>query len=185
MQIPHRLASVIAELLGLPPEEVRVAAADVGGGFGQKAHAYPEEILTAWAALELGRPVKWLEDRSENLLASSHARNQVVRVRAGADESGRLLAVEADVICDVGAYGVFHGHILEALGTPAMIPGPYRLANYRARTRAVCTNKGPRGRLPRRRPSGLHVRARADDGPPRRGAGHGSGGDPPSELHRV
>jgi aerobic carbon-monoxide dehydrogenase large subunit len=145
-QVPHAVAGVVAELLGLPRERVRVAAADVGGGFGQKAHAYPEEILLAWLALRLGRPVKWLEDRSENLLASSHARNQVVRARAAAGSDGRLLAVECDVVCDVGAYGVYpHGHILEALGTPAMIPGPYRLENYRARTRAVCTNKGPEG----------------------------------------
>lgn len=145
-QIPHRLATIVAELLGLPRALVRVGATDVGGGFGQKAHAYPEEILTAWLAHTLRRPVKWLEDRSENLLASSHARNQVVRVRAAADADGCMLGVEADVICDMGAYGVYpHGHILEALGTPAMIPGPYRLENYRARTRAVCTNKGPEG----------------------------------------
>jgi aerobic carbon-monoxide dehydrogenase large subunit len=145
-QIPHRLAGVVAELLGLARARVRVETMDVGGGFGQKAHAYPEEILTAWLALELERPVKWLEDRIENLVASSHARNQVLRVRAAADEEGRLLAVEADVVCDTGAYGVYpHGHILEALGTPAMIPGPYRLSNYRARTRSVCTNKAPEG----------------------------------------
>src|SRR6185437_11453621 len=142
----HRLATCVAELLGLSDDSVRVSTMDVGGGFGQKAHVYPEEVLTAWLALKLGRPVKWLEDRSENLLASSHARNQVVRVRAGTDADGRLVAVEADVVCDVGAYGVFpHGHILEALGTPAMIPGPYRLTNYRARARSICTNKSPEG----------------------------------------
>jgi aerobic carbon-monoxide dehydrogenase large subunit len=145
-QIPHRLASCTAELLGLEEGRVRVSTMDVGGGFGQKAHVYPEDVLTAWLALELGRPVKWLEDRSENLLAASHARNQRVRVRAAADAGGRLLAIDADVICDTGAYGVFpHGHVLEALGTPAMIPGPYRLSNYRARTRSVCTNKSPEG----------------------------------------
>jgi aerobic carbon-monoxide dehydrogenase large subunit len=145
-QIPHRLASVIADLLELPPAHVRVSTMDVGGGFGQKAHAYPEEILTAWLAVELRQPVKWLEDRNENLLASSHARDQLVRVRVAADEQGRLLAIDADVVCDTGAYGVFpHGHVLEALGTPSMIPGPYRLANYRFRARSVCTNKSPEG----------------------------------------
>jgi aerobic carbon-monoxide dehydrogenase large subunit len=145
-QIPHRLAEVISDLLHLDPGRVRVSTMDVGGGFGQKAHAYPEEILTAWLALELGRPVKWIEDRSENLLASSHARDQVVRMRVAADGQGRLQAIDADVICDTGAYGVFpHGHILEALGTSSMIPGPYRLANYRMRARSVATNKGPEG----------------------------------------
>src|SRR6185295_3804303 len=86
------------------------------------------------------------EDRMENLLAGSHARNQRVGVRVAAEAGGRLLAIDADVVCDQGAYGVFpHGHILEALGTPAMLPGPYRLTNYRYRSRAVATNKAPEG----------------------------------------
>jgi carbon-monoxide dehydrogenase large subunit len=145
-QAPHKLAQTIAELLGLEPGAARVIAPDIGGGFGQKAHAYPEEILVAELARRLGRPVKWLEDRAENLLASSHARDQRVHVRAAAAADGTLLAIEADVVCDVGAYGVYpHGHILEALGTPAMIPGPYRLTHYRARSRSVATNKCPEG----------------------------------------
>ncbi len=145
-QAPHKLARTTEDLLGLEPGTVRVITPDVGGGFGQKAHAYPEEILVAWLARRLGRPVRWTEDRAENLLASSHARDQRVWVRAGADADGRLLAIEADVVCDVGAYGVYpHGHILEALGTPAMIPGPYRLRDYRVRSRSVATNKCPEG----------------------------------------
>ena len=145
-QAPHRLAEVTAALLGLEPDSVRVRCADVGGAFGQKAHAYPEEILVAWLATRLGRPVRWIEDRAENLLAACHARDQVVTMRAAADADGRLLALDADVICDQGAYGVFpHGHILEALGTPAIIPGPYRLDAYRFRSRSVATNKSPEG----------------------------------------
>jgi carbon-monoxide dehydrogenase large subunit len=145
-QIPHVLSRVTAELLGMPREKVRVTVPSVGGGFGQKAHAYPEEILVAWLALQLGRPVKWVEDRNENLLASSHARDQYVTVKLAADAEGRLLALDADVVCDAGAYGVYpHGPILEALGTPAMIPGPYRLERYRARSRSVATNKCPEG----------------------------------------
>lgn len=145
-QAPHKLAQVVAELLGLAGDRVTVLVPDVGGGFGQKAHAYPEEILAAWIALRLGRPVRWIEDRAENLLASSHAREQVVHVRAGAAADGTLLAIDADVVCDTGAYGVYpHGHVLEALGTPAMIPGPYRMGAYRARSRSVATNKCPEG----------------------------------------
>jgi aerobic carbon-monoxide dehydrogenase large subunit len=145
-QAPHRLASITAELLGLPEVAVRVRCPDVGGAFGQKAHVYPEELLAAWLTLQLGRPVRWIEDRAENLLAASHARDQRVRVRLAADSGGRLLAIDADVLCDTGAYGVFpHGHVLEALGTPAMIPGPYRLENYRYRSRSVVTNKAPEG----------------------------------------
>jgi carbon-monoxide dehydrogenase large subunit len=145
-QVPHILADVIARLLELPRERVRVAVPDIGGGFGQKAHAYPEEIILASLALRLGRPVKWVEDRSENLTASSHARDQVVRARVAADADGHLLAIDAEVTCDTGAYGVYpHGHILEALGTAAMIPGPYRLEHYRARSRSIATNKCPEG----------------------------------------
>ncbi|MDX6664799.1 MAG: aerobic carbon-monoxide dehydrogenase large subunit [Solirubrobacteraceae bacterium] len=145
-QVPHILADVIAELLGLARERVRVEVPDIGGGFGQKAHAYPEEIIVAALAVRLGRPIKWIEDRSENLMASSHARDQRVHVRVAADTAGRLVAIDAEVTCDTGAYGVFpHGHILEALGTAAMIPGPYRLAHYRARSRSVATNKCPEG----------------------------------------
>jgi carbon-monoxide dehydrogenase large subunit len=79
-------------------------------------------------------------------MGSSHARDQFVSARAAADGDGRLLALDVDVTCDIGAYPVYpHGHILEALGTPAMIPGPYRLRNYRMRSRAVATNKCPEG----------------------------------------
>jgi aerobic carbon-monoxide dehydrogenase large subunit len=145
-QIPHTLARITAELLELPPEHVHVTIPDVGGAFGQKAHAYPEEIVLAWLALRLGRPLKWVEDRAENLMAASHARDQVVDARLAADASGRLLALDVDVTCDMGAYPVYpHGHILEALGTPAMIPGPYRLRRYRMRSRSVATNKCPEG----------------------------------------
>lgn len=145
-QTPYMLRDVLAEMLGLAPELVRVMGVSVGGGFGQKAHVYVEDVVVAWLALRLQRPVKWIEDRSENLLASGHARDQTIHVRAAADASGRLLAVDVDLLVDVGAYGPYaHGHIIEAAGTPGMIPGPYRLGAYRYRTRAVCTNKVPLG----------------------------------------
>ena len=145
-QVPHKLRNLLTGFLDLPAERVRIRCPDLGGGFGLKCHAYPEEVVVAWAALQLGAPIKWVEDRRENLLASSHARDQLLRIRAAADDDGRLLALEADIICDGGAYGVHpHGHILEALGTPALLPGPYRLPAYRARTRVVATNKCPAG----------------------------------------
>jgi aerobic carbon-monoxide dehydrogenase large subunit len=145
-QIPHILEETLAELLGLAAGQVRVRCPDIGGGFGQKAHVFPEEIAVAWAALRLGRPVKWVEDRRENLLGSAHAREQRVRARAAADADGRLLALDAEVHCDVGAYGIFPwGQLLEALGTPAILPGPYDLRNYRYVTHALATNKAPQG----------------------------------------
>jgi carbon-monoxide dehydrogenase large subunit len=145
-QIPHILQESIEEVLGLPEGYVRVRCSDIGGGFGQKANVYPEEIVVAWAALRLGRAVKWAEDRSENLLAATHAREQLVHARVAADAEGRVLAVDVRVYSDVGAYGAHPwGQILEALGTPSMIPGPYALTRYRYETHAVVTNKPPMG----------------------------------------
>src|SRR3984893_6432498 len=145
-QVPHLLHRVLAEALDVPRDEIRVRCPDVGGGFGLKAHVYPEEVVTCAAARLVGRPVKWVEDRTECLIASCHARDQRLGVRVAADREGRLLALDADIVCDIGAYGVYaHGHILEAAGTPSMIPGPYRLGAYRFRSRAVVTNKCPLG----------------------------------------
>lgn len=145
-QIPHMLEEAIAGALGLAAGAVTVRVPDVGGGFGLKAHVFPEEVAVAWAALQLGRPVKWVEDRVENLLASTHAREQVVRARAACDGDGRLLAIDATVHCDIGAYAIHPwGQLLEPLGTPAMIPGPYDLRAFRYRTHAVVTNKCPEG----------------------------------------
>jgi carbon-monoxide dehydrogenase large subunit len=143
-QFPHALKEVVATLLG--HERVRVKCPDIGGGFGLKSVSSPEEILVAWLALELGQPVKWVEDRSENLIASAHARHMEVTVRAAADDRGTLLALDIDVLGDAGAYSVYPiTHVLETAGVMSMTPGPYRLENYRARGRAVATNTCPAG----------------------------------------
>jgi len=145
-QGPYKLALAVSDLLGLDRRQVRVACADVGGGFGQKAHVYPEEVIVAWLARHLGRPVKWAEDRAENLAAASHARDQHLRVRAAADADGLLLALEVEQIADQGAYGTYpHGATLEAHTTSGLVPGPYRLPAYRLHSRAVATNKCPEG----------------------------------------
>jgi aerobic carbon-monoxide dehydrogenase large subunit len=145
-QGPHKLRLAVAETLGLGPHQVRIVCTSVGGGFGQKAHVHPEELVVAWLALRLRRPVKWVEDRSENLIAAGHARDQRLRVRAAAAADGRLLALDVDLIVDQGAYGSYpHGTTLEALTTPALLPGPYRLPAFRVRARAVATNKCPQG----------------------------------------
>jgi len=144
-QIPHVLEYALAELLDLEGR-VRVRCPEIGGGFGQKAHVYPEEIAVAWAALRLGAPVKWAEDRVEGLEAATHAREQIVRARLAVDRDGRVLALESEVYCDVGAYPIYPwGQILEPLGTPAILPGPYDVRNYRYVTHALASNKGPEG----------------------------------------
>jgi aerobic carbon-monoxide dehydrogenase large subunit len=145
-QGPHKVRQLIAEILGLDPGLVRVVTPDVGGGFGVKAHVYPEEIALAALAMRLGRPVKWIEDRAENLAASTHARAQDVQVRAAMSAQGDLLAMDVDLVCDQGAYGAYpHGVSLDAMTTSGMLPGPYRLRNFRVRVRTAVTNKSPQG----------------------------------------
>jgi len=145
-QVPHKVRQILAEILGLDPFEVRVITPDVGGGFGVKAHVYPEEVVLAAVAMRLGRPVKWVEDRSENLAASTQARKQELEIRAGMSSEGELLALDVDMVCDQGAYGAYpHGVSLEAMTTSGLLPGPYRLSNYRARVRTSLTNTSPEG----------------------------------------
>ncbi|HKP18750.1 MAG TPA: xanthine dehydrogenase family protein molybdopterin-binding subunit [Gaiellaceae bacterium] len=145
-QGPHKLRLAAAEVLGLDPARLQVVTPDVGGGFGQKAHVYPEEIVVAAAALRLDRPVRWTEDRVENLVGASHAREQRVRVRAAADADGRLLALDVEQTVDQGAYGLHpHGPTLEAHTASGLMPGPYRLGAYRLHNRAVATTKCPMG----------------------------------------
>jgi len=145
-QAPHKLRIALAEVLSLELDDVHVVCPDVGGGFGQKAHSYPEELVVAALALRLGQPVRWIEDRVENLVGASHARGQQLRVRAAADAEGRLLALEVDQTVDQGAYGTYpHGPTLEAHTTSGLIPGPYRLGSYRLHNRARATARAPQG----------------------------------------
>src|SRR5918911_1226391 len=145
-QVPHRVREVVARSLGLAEADVRVVIPDVGGGFGTKAQVYPEEVVVAWLARTLGMPVKWVEDRREHLLAAGHARQQVVEARLAATCEGIVTALDARVLCDVGAYGVYpFGPALEPQGTSAMLPGPYHIRAYRCRVQAVATNKSPVG----------------------------------------
>jgi carbon-monoxide dehydrogenase large subunit len=145
-QVPHKVREAVSGILGLAPADVRVITPDVGGGFGVKAHVYPEEVVLAAVAIRLGRPVKWIEDRAENLASATHARKQELKVRAAMSADGDLLALDVDMLCDQGAYGAFpHGVSLEVLTTSGMLPGPYRLSNYRVRARTALTNKAPIG----------------------------------------
>lgn len=145
-QMPHKVRQAVSGILGLESARVRVITPDVGGGFGVKAHVYPEEVVLAAVALRLGRPVKWAEDRAENLAASTQARKQELKLRAAISSEGDLLALDVDMLCDQGAYGAYpHGVSLEAMTTSALLPGPYRLSNYRVRARTALTNTSPEG----------------------------------------
>src|SRR5919107_363869 len=138
------LDAALAEVLEIPQQRIRVVAPDVGGGFGQKCVVSREELLVAIAAQRLERPVKWIEDRQENLTASFHGHDQRYQTSAAFDEDGKLLALEADILCDVGAYSCYPFTCgVEPLMAQAEMPGPYRLKRYWSRARAVTTNKVP------------------------------------------
>jgi len=141
-QSPTSIRGGLAVLFGLPESSVDVIAPDVGGGFGPKIMLfYPDELLVPYAAMELGRAVKWTEDRQEHFTAVNQERGQVHEVDVGFDDEGRVLALSDDFIHDAGAYTPY-GIILPII-TAAQIPGPYRVPSYRVRFRDVYTNATP------------------------------------------
>jgi len=145
-QVPHLLRSGLAESLALPESRIRVIAPEVGGGFGPKMHLFPEDVVVCLLALRLGRPVKWVESRTENLLAGAHAREHVHHVEVAATRDGTLLGLQARLVCDVGAYSIYPlTAALEPLTAAALLPGPYRVRGYRYEAYAVATNKCPTG----------------------------------------
>ena len=116
----------------------------VGGGFGIRGELYPEDVLVCLAALRLGRPVKWIEDRREHLIAANHSRAQCHEVRAAIDAGGRILAIEDEFFHDQGGYVRTHAATVPDLAA-AMLPGPYRVPAYRALGHIRLTNKTPGG----------------------------------------
>jgi carbon-monoxide dehydrogenase large subunit len=145
-QTPHLLRSGLAEVLDLAESRIRVITPAVGGGFGTKMHMFPEDIVISLLALRLGRPVKWSEDRRENLLASAHAREQVVEIEVLAKRDGAILGLKAKLMADVGAYSIYPvTAALEPLTSAGILPGPYRIRGYAYDAYAVATNKCPTG----------------------------------------
>ncbi len=143
-KVPHYNRDAIARMLGLPANRVHLSEGHVGGGFGIRGELYPEDVLVCAAALRLGRPVKWVEDRREHLLAANHARDQVHRLRAAVDASGLILGIEDRFFTDQGAYVRTHGATVSDLAA-ALLPGPYIVPAYRAEARIRLTNKTPAG----------------------------------------
>ena len=143
-QVPHQVRSAVAQALHIPEHGVRVLAPDVGGGFGLKCVVGREEVAVAAAALRLRRPVRWIEDRQENLTASFHGHEQRYEVRAAFDQEGRIRGLDAVIDCDVGAYSAFpFTSAVEPLMACTELPGLYKVPAYRARGRAVATSKAP------------------------------------------
>jgi carbon-monoxide dehydrogenase large subunit len=141
-QSPTSIRGGLAVLFGLPESHVEVIAPDVGGAFGPKIMLfYPDELLVPFAAMQLGRPVKWTEDRQEHFTAVNQERGQVHEVDVAFDAEGHVLALSVDFIHDGGAYTPY-GLILPII-TAGQIPGPYRVPNYRVRFRDMYTNATP------------------------------------------
>jgi len=143
-QVPHMIRSGLAECLGLDIARLRVIAPDVGGGFGYKCNLMPEEVVIAWLAMKLKRPVRWVEDRREHLVSGTNCREHDYTVSAHVDARGKLLGLEAEVTVDSGAYSVWpFTACLETGQIIGNLPGPYKMERYRCRVQGVATNKPP------------------------------------------
>jgi carbon-monoxide dehydrogenase large subunit len=143
-KVPHWNRDALARMLGRAPSSMHLYEGHVGGGFGIRGELYPEDVLVCVAALRLRRPIKWIEDRREHLIAANHSRQQQHHVRAAVDADGCILAIDNVFFHDQGAYVRTHGATVPDLAA-AMLPGPYRVPAYRARGHLRLTNKTPGG----------------------------------------
>ena len=143
-KVPFWNRDAIASMIGIAPHNIALREGHVGGGFGVRGELYPEDVLVALAAVRLHRPVKWIEDRQEHLVSTNHSRDQRHQLRAAIDSDGMVLALDGEFWTDQGAYERTHSAIVSSL-TAAMLPGPYRIPNYRVRGHIRMTNKTPAG----------------------------------------
>ncbi|MBV8119245.1 MAG: xanthine dehydrogenase family protein [Alphaproteobacteria bacterium] len=141
-KIPHVTRDLLARTLGRSPTSVHLHEGHVGGGFGIRGELYPEDVLVCLAASRLGRPVKWIEDRREHLMAANHSREQRHHIRAAVDREGHILGIDDEFFHDQGAYLRTHGTRVADL-TAGMLPGPYRVPAYRVTGHVRLTNKTP------------------------------------------
>jgi carbon-monoxide dehydrogenase large subunit len=143
-KVPHFNRRVLADLLGHPEHLIHFIELEVGGGFGVRGEFYPEDFVVPWTAVRLGRPVQWVEDRREHLMAANHSRQQYHEVEIGVRRDGTIVALRDRFTVDLGAYIRTHGVVVPEL-TIALLPGPYRVSNYECEALCVMTNKTPTG----------------------------------------
>jgi carbon-monoxide dehydrogenase large subunit len=139
-QVPHPFRTQLARRLRLSESQVTVICPDIGGAFGQKIALYREELTVAALARQLGRPVRWREDRAENLIAASHAREDVARTRVAVNRDGRILALELEIAEDFGAYCFYPANYLARV-VAMILTGPYRINDYAFDIKVALTNK--------------------------------------------
>jgi len=143
-KIPFTIRRTLARQMDLPDECVDMIEVDVGGGFGVRGDFYPEEYLIPFAARRLNRPVKWIEDRLENLLGSNHARDCDCEIEIACDERGRILWLQCDAFVDAGAY-LRGAAAVQPRNIAQFLSGPYRIENIRTECTVFLTNKMPAG----------------------------------------
>lgn len=143
-KMTHTNWRILSELSGLPKSAIHFIEPAVGGGFGGRGEFYPEDFLIPFAAMHFRRPVCWIEDRSENLKSMNQARQQSYRVRLGLRNDGTVLAMEAEILFDMGAYTRTHGGV-PIVASTAMLRGPMRIKNYHCQAYCILTNKTPVG----------------------------------------
>jgi carbon-monoxide dehydrogenase large subunit len=139
-QIPHILKTHLSQMLALPENQVRVIAPDVGGGFGSKLNVYAEEALLGYLALKLNRPVKWSEERGENMRATIHGRGQIGEVQAAVKKDGTILGLRYKVVADIGAYHQLFTPAIPPF-TGLMLSGCYKIPAISFEVTAAFTNK--------------------------------------------
>ena len=143
-KVPHWNRDQIARMLGRETNSVQLYEGHVGGGFGIRGELYPEDVLVCAAALKFRKPIKWIEDRREHLIAANHSRQQDHKIRAAIDAEGHILGIDDEFFHDNGAYMRTHAATVPDL-TAAMLPGPYVVPAYRCLGHIRLTNKTPCG----------------------------------------
>ncbi len=141
-QVPHFLRLFLSILLEISEERVRVIAPEVGGGFGSKLQVYGEEVMAAWASRKLGRPIKWIETRTENMAVAHQGRDQISQVKMGAKRDGTVTAFHVKIIADFGAYNMLLTPLIPSLGAFVM-GGCYNIPAVQTDITGVFTNKCP------------------------------------------
>jgi carbon-monoxide dehydrogenase large subunit len=139
-KVTHFNRAILASFLDLSEQKIHFIEPDVGGGFGIRGEFYPEDFLIPYAAMQLGKPVKWIEDRREHLLAANHSRQVRCEIEIAAKRNGTLLGMRAHVFGDMGAYIRTHGGLVPS-STAAILTGPYHIPAYQATVSCVMTNK--------------------------------------------
>ena len=143
-QMPHIVRTGLAGCLGLDEARIRIVSPDVGGGFGYKGILLAEEVCAGFLARRLGHPVRWIEDRREQLAGNANCREHDYDIALYAEADGRLIGIDAEAVVDAGAYSAYpFSACLEAAQVASILPGPYVMESYRCRTFSAATNKPP------------------------------------------